>query len=295
MKWMKEWMNEINKRMTWHEWLEWIDEWVETNALTWMNEWMNGWMDGWKEWMNDWMTWNKRTEMNELRWMNWKEWIDMKDLKWMNWSQWIEVNEFKSMSWNEWIEMNELRWMTWDEWLDKSGPKTLVFYVFLCEIKLSLQSRAPFADLIFHKCSGPRSFLQFYVISYLLMMWLTYEIELSLHLLPASSSKSAPRLTVFLRFLCKIVHMLSTTFPDRAAKPWKQRPSFGDHGSHFTRKNTGFCAQECFQAWIHALPISHTSQLLAWWCGWHDDWGDDVVAIMVRKLAMTIVCNSEVS
>ena len=91
------------------------------------------------------------------------------------------------------------------------------------------------------------------------------------------------------------VRFLSTTFPDQAAKPRKQRPSFGDHGAHLTRKNAGFRARERFQAWIHAFPISHTSQLLAWWCCCHDDWGDDVVAIMVRKLAMTIVCNSEVS
>ena len=220
--------------------------------------------------------------MKEFKWheMKWDEmkWSEMKrnEMK-MNKEIKMQIktneNEMKikmkikmKMTWNEmkwnermneWIEMNELRWMTWCEWLAKSGPKTSVFF-------------------------------------YVFYVKLSYRYSL-VHLLPASSSKSAPRLTVFLRFLCKIVHMLSTTFPDRAAKPWRQRPSFGDHGSHFTRKNTGFCAQECFQAWIHALPISHTSQLLAWWCGWHDDWGDDVVAIMVRKLAMTIVCNSEVS
>ena len=33
-----------------------------------------------------------------------------------------------------------------------------------------------------------------------------------------------------------------------------------------------------------------------WWrCGCHDDWDDDVFAMMVRKLAMTIVRKSEVS
>ena len=111
-------------------------------------------------------------------------------------------------------------------------------------------------------------------------------------LLPTSSSKNAPSPTGFYNIYVKSnsryspVHFLSETFPNRPDQTQKQRPSFGDHGSHFTRKNTGFRARECFQAWIHAFPISYTSQLLddddmvammmrftwwlRWWCGCHD-------------------------
>ena len=114
----------------------------------------------------------------------------------------------------------------------------------------------------------------------------------------------APAPTFFLDFYVKsssryiLVHFLSTTLPDRAAQPRKQRPSFGDHGSHFTRKNAGFCARDCFQAWIHAfrsLTLPNYLHDLAWWCGCHDGWGNDVVVIMVRNLVMTLVRNSEVS
>ena len=41
----------------------------------------------------------------------------------------------------------------------RSGP--LSFLPFVCEIELSLQSRAPFSDLIFQKCSDRDSFLRF--------------------------------------------------------------------------------------------------------------------------------------
>ena len=112
------------------------------------------------------------------------------------------------------------------------------------------------------------------------------------HLLPTSSSKSAPGIRVFYDFYVKssslptssskrrpnasvfyncylksssrlsLVHFLSTTFADRGPHKQKQRPYFGDHGSHFTRKNTGFRYRESFQSWIHAFPTSYTSQLL---------------------------------
>ena len=99
-----------------------------------------------------------------------------------------------------------------------------------------------------------------------LMMWMAYEIELSLQscalfrdYFPRSSRETTETETLLRR-------------PRQPLYP----------------KKTGFRTRQCFQTWIHAFPISHTSQLFAWWCGCHDDWGDDVVAIMVRKLAMTI-------
>jgi hypothetical protein len=79
--------------------------------------------------------------------------------------------------------------------------------------------------------------------------------------------------------------LLSTTLPNRGPQPWKQRPYFGDHGSHFTWKNAGLRAPECFHPRIHTLWSCHSSQLLddgwlKWWCGWHDEtrawWQDGI-------------------
>jgi len=66
-----------------------------------------------------------------------------------------------------------------------------------------------------------------------------------------------------------LVHFLLTTFADQGPKPRKQRPYFGDHGSR---------VRECFQG------------VMMWLTWWHDD----VVAMTVRMLAMTIVHNLEV-
>ena len=61
---------------------------------------------------------------------------------------------------------------------------------FLCEIELWLQSRAPF---IFQKCCEPDSFLRFLCE---LELWLRSLV----HLLPTSSSKSAPSPIAFYGF-----------------------------------------------------------------------------------------------
>jgi len=77
------------------------------------------------------------------------------------------------------------------------------------------------------------------------------------------------------------VHFLSTTLPDRAPELQKPRPSFRDPTSHFTGRNTGFRAHECFDPWLHAFPSCYSSTaptrqlllltlLLTWWC-WHED------------------------
>ena len=115
-------------------------------------------------------------------------------------------------------------------------------------------------------------------------------------ILSTSSSKSAPRPPVF--YDCRALATVLCTFclpfsPIEPRTRGNRDPPSATTAASLPEKNTGFCARECFQAWIDAFPISHASQLLA--CVCHDDWGDDVVAIMVRKLAMTIVRNSEVS
>ena len=205
--------------------------------------------------------------------------------------------------------------------------KHLFFTFFLCstillylmmmwltyEIELSLQSRAPFADLIFQKCAETDSSFNIfkwklsscYSLAHLLpigpdhfftiCMW-NRALATVLCILSTSSSKSAPRPPVFYdcRALAKVLCAFCLPFsPIEPRTRGNRDPPSATTAASLPEKNTGFCARECFQAWIDAFPISHASQLLA--CVCHDDWGDDVVAIMVRKLAMTIVRNSEVS
>ena len=80
-------------------------------------------------------------------------------------------------------------------------------------------------------------------------------------ILPTSSSKSVPNVA-FNILKCKStsrhspVHFLSTTLPDRAPQPRKQRPSFGDRRSHITRKDTGFHARECIYLNIDYILLS---------------------------------------
>ena len=325
-EWMNEWMSEwVNEWMS-----EWVNEWMSEWENEWMSEWVNEWMSEWmSEWMNEWQNEWTNERMNEWTNERMNERMNERTIERTNegmngWhsfrdhgSHFTQKNTgFRAREcFQAWIHAFPIShfpttcmmmWLPW--WLR---------WWCVCETELSLplQYRAPFANLIFQKCTRPLSFLRF--------LGKSRAVASLVHLLSTSSSKSAPRPPVFLRFLwnwalvtvsctfCRPhlgapaplksssrynpVYILSTTSPDRAAEPRKQRLSFGDHSSHFTRKNTGFRARECFQAWIHTFPISHPSQLLAWWCGCHDDWGDDVVAIMVTKLAMTIVHNSEVS
>ena len=90
----------------------------------------------------------------------------------------------------------------------------------------------------------------------------------------------------FLRFLCEIELWLQSRahfvdhFPDRGAQLRKQRPSGGDHGRPLNPKKHRVLGPR-FQAWIHAFPIAHTSQLIAWWwCDWHGDVVDMMIEMM---------------
>ena len=103
----------------------------------------------------------------------------------------------------------------------------------------------------------------------------------SLVQMPALSSQSAVTAPAFWSAKSSsrdcFVRFLWTTLPDRAPKPRKQRPSFGDPGSHITRINTGFHVRQCFNPWIHTFPSCRSSLLLPHancscsLCCWHDD------------------------
>ena len=110
----------------------------------------------WSEMKRNEMKMNKEIKMqiktneNEMK-------IKMKIKMKMTWNEMEWKNEW--MNWNEWIEMNDLMWMTCQKW-----SENLSFFLrFLCEIKLSLQSRAPFAGLVFQKCSETDSFFTIFV------------------------------------------------------------------------------------------------------------------------------------
>ena len=157
----------------------------------------------------------------------------------------------KELTWRNWT-----KWMNSNEWIEMNELKRMKWNEWMDMNDLWTSSWK----------SGPNlsAFDDFYVINYSMTMWSTNEIELSL------------------QFRAHFVDH----FPDRGAQPRKQRPSSGDHGQPlYPKKNTGFCARECFQPWIHAFPIAHTSQLLdddvidmmmwltwwlRWWCGCHD-------------------------
>ena len=156
------------------------------------------------------------------------------------------------------------------------------------------------------RCSDPSLFGDFYVKA--------SSGQSLVHILSISSSKSAPAAVFFNILKCKAtschslvkknlptshlpkvlrtcifftiwsenraladspVHFSTTTFPDRSAKPRKQRPYFGDPRSHITRQNTGFRAWECFHPCIDT-----------WWhdvdtC-WHEDY------LMMTRLPLDI-------
>ena len=149
----------------------------------------------------------------------------------------------------------------------------LSFLRLLCEIELPLQSRAHFADPIFQKCPE-----RFNVLRFLCETDLLLPVQYTLvHIFPPPSSKSAPNASTFYDFYVKssshysLAHIFPTPLPkvlqmpaNRAlatvlcafcrqllqieARTRGNRDPTSANGSHFTLKNKGFRARECFQA-----------------------------------------------
>ena len=89
-----------------------------------------------------------------------------------------------------------------------------------------------------------------------------------------------------------LVRILSTAFRIEA---WnrgnRDDPPAATTDGHFTGKTQGFAPERVFSPeFTHSRSLTHPNYLammwLKWWCGWHDDWDDDVVAMMVRHLAI---------
>ena len=141
-------------------------------------------------------------------------------------------------------------------WTKSGKTDIFIFLWFLCEIELLLHLCTfcrPHLDLILKTWSGTVS-----------LWWFLSEIELSLQ------SRA--------RF---VGHFPGLRCETAETETLQRRP----RTATLPEKSTGFCARECFQAWIHTFPIAHTSQLLdddvidmmmwltwwlRWWCGCPD-------------------------
>ena len=209
MKWINEWMPD----MKWHE-MTWND--MTWNEMKWMNERMNEmkWNEIKNEWMNEWkwhgMEWNGMNERSQ----------ENEALA----SARIERVAYGFCS--EWVTEWKKEWRK--ERIDGRNEWLLVK-------SSSLQSRAPFTDLIAQKCSGPDSFFFKTILCDQLLQWCGWHMKSgscyslvhhfsfqlfvninwtsnSYHysklskLLPTSSSKSAPVPSVLLQ--CHVISYL---------------------------------------------------------------------------------------
>ena len=271
--------------LKWGSWNAWIEthelkrmkchEWIEMKELTWRN---------WDAWLETheltWMKWNEWIDVSELKWVTCHGWLEMKELKRMNWTEWMKWNEFKQMNRHEIIETNELKRMNWHEW---------------------------FVGLILKKWSEPISFLRF-----LCDQLLDDDVvdRWNGALATVSCTFCRPHLQIVVRtrqLRYSLVRILWTTFSDRGAHPRKQGPSSGDHGRPlYAKKTQGFAPQSLFsREFTRSRSLTLPNHLMVmmmmmmmmvimvimmmWltrWCGWHDDWDDDVAAMMVRQLAI---------
>ena len=292
---MKQWINKSLVQGVSESQSQWINESVNQWINAWVSEGVNEWMnERTNEWMNQWTIEPRNQGTNES--MNFANLILQKcsdppqffailkcksqagahfaDLNFHNCSN--ILNFFAVLKCNT----NSLKWAlaTFScTFCRPHLPKVFRSPQFFCnfgmqnkfiemQIELSLHSCAHFANLIFQKCSDRFSFLR-----------LSCETELSLHsrarLADLIFEKSSELDSFFWTFW-RENRTLATDWGRLRPNPRKQRPSIGDHGSHFTRKSTRFRVQECFHPWIRTLPNCYTSQLLddgwlTWWCGWH--------------------------
>ena len=288
VKWMNEEMNWLKKN-DWNSDLKsrnW-NQWAEVNELKSINQ-------------------NEGLEIRELKWMNWHELLDRNGLKWMKWYEWIDMNER-----DESLEIKKWKWMNYQKWsetlslffFDFSYFATWMFFCWRMKLN-SRYSYTHFVHPIFQKWSEPAN-------SFHYLFWNRSSHYSLVHILPVSSSKSGlSRSSFYMFFLwnralatvsctfCRyhlpkvvwaarqflslfivksssrysLMRILSTTFCDRGAHLRNRDPPAATTDGHLPEKKQA--PRECFQAWIHAFPIPHTSQLL----------DDDAVDMMIEMM-----------
>ena len=226
-------------------------------------------------------------------WLVGKTWVEMKCMKCMNWHEWIEMNELKGMNWHERLEMNELKGMNWDEWIEMNELNELKW------IEMNWNKRIETNELKWMNEMNE-------------FKWMNWPEWIDMNGLKRMDwnewieRNEWPKVLRTLQFFydfnvksgscCSLVHILSTTFSDRSAKPQKQRPSSGDHGQPSHPKKHRVLRPRVFSSVNSCVPDRWHLPTTWWWCGWHDhgwhdhgwhgDWDDDVVAVMARQLAI---------
>ena len=271
------------------------------------NEWLNQWMNQWKnEGQNESMNDRLRSIYNYIII---SKFIYYLFIGWFMCSLFGRMEDaiaivhspvLRCLLGKQWEQQWLTDWLAeWTEWMNECMHECMHEWMNECmHACMNACMHAPFVDLIFQECSGTLSFFKrfFLVTNYSVMMMMmvvmmimtvfqvVYVKSISchclVHILSTSSSKSAPCTSVLNMFKWKSsyryspVHFLLTTFPDRPAKPRKQRPSFGDHGSHFTRKKHRVSRPNVFKPeFTCSRPLTLPNYLTTtwWWCGWHAD------------------------
>ena len=244
----------------------------------------------------------------------------MNELKLMNWNELLEINDLPKVVRNPQFFLNVF--LMWNRALTTVSctfcrphlPQVLrspQIFTVLCdqlmmwmtyEIELSLQSRAPFVDLIFQKCSEPLSFLtcpsgnrSLATVSctfcrlHLPKVLRTRRLFLMIFMwnralatvLCAFCRPHLPK--VFWQFFtiftwnralatvpCTFSRLLSPIEPRNQGN----RDSFGDHGSHFTPQKQGCAPDSVFKPeFTRSRSLTLPSYLR-----------DDVVAMMIEMM-----------
>ena len=166
----------------------------------------------------------------------------MKELKWRIWQEGIEI---------EGIEMKQLTWMKWHEWseINEWMNKWMKWQKCLHFSKIFIWNRA----LAAVSCAFCRPHLPKVLRAQQFFNVFTWK----------PSSRYIP------------VHFLWKIFPDRAAKPQKQRTSFTEGVSPFTEKKRRILRRRVLSSMNSRVPnylmmMWWLTWWLRWWCGYHD-------------------------
>ena len=266
-------------------------------------KWMN-----WNEWvdMNDlkWMSWNEWVEMNEMTWRNWNEGIEMNELTCQKWSETcfflrvlcdqllgddvVDICAFcrphlpKGLSDPQFLNM--FKWKSSSRYSivhilstssSKSAPSPSVFLTFSV-FKWKSSSRYSFVHFCrphLPKVLQTRQLLRFF-------MW-------NRALATVSCTFCRPHLPKLLRtpqffygFYMKPSLSLQSCelfvdhFPRSSRAPAETETLLRRPRQPRYPKKNGGSRPRVFSSLNSHVPNSHSSKLLAWWCGCHDDWGD---------------------
>ena len=207
--------------------------------------------NAWNEWihMEKWNKWHEGINMNEVTWTDWNKGLEMKELKWMTWIERIErnrlnwmnaTNELKGKNWNRGLEMNEVKWINWHEGLEMNDLKWMNWN------DLKWMTWNEWIEMIWNE-------------------WIERnELPKVVRTRHFSGDFDGKR-----RSRYSLLHILSATLLDRAAKPRKHRRSSGDHGRPFYPKKHGFVPESVFKReFTRSRSLTLPNYLMMIWLTW---------------------------